>query len=238
MENNIHVDVKAIDGVSEVTIRQGEASIPFTPVSTSISGDIEAPGNYFLKRMKTDSINTEAAYVEFDYVKGTIRLVLNENIKELCSIIRGSLVTNPYFEKFKIGNTWSSPKEFGEFLRMNRRFFKDKSAYDNLLKQMLSFKARLERDIERTDNNRGNRKDMVAQSVVSDIPEMFILEMPLFRGVAPSIFKVEIFFDIRDAGCTVQLISPEAEEAAVVIVEKCLAQQEDIFSPFIPVIRL
>ena len=74
----------------------------------------------------------------------------------------------------------------------------------------MSFRARVEKEIEKSDDRRGNTRDLKAQAVQSNLPESVTLKLPLFSGEATSVL-VAVEIDVNPDDLTLALVSPEAE---------------------------
>ena len=68
----------------------------------------------------------------------------------------------------------------------------------------------MNKQIEASNNDRGNRRELVDQVVEHNIPESFKLNLPIFNGTDPQNVEVEINVDADDLSCT--LISPHAKD--------------------------
>ena len=68
----------------------------------------------------------------------------------------------------------------------------------------------MNKQIEASNNDRGNRRELVDQVVEHNIPESFKLSLPIFNGTEPQEVEVEINVDADDLSCT--LISPHAKD--------------------------
>jgi hypothetical protein len=80
----------------------------------------------------------------------------------------------------------------------------------HLVKVLKSFKAKVNKDVESSDDNRGNRKILMDQAVDSNIPDAFKVNIPVFEYYGKELIEIEIYIDSTDLSC--QLISPEARD--------------------------
>jgi hypothetical protein len=83
-----------------------------------------------------------------------------------------------------------------------------------LVTLLQNFKGKVNKDLESSTDNRGNKKVDFVQAVESNLPEAFTLHLPLVKGMEPEDIKCEVYVDPDDWSC--QLISPDAND----IVEK------------------
>ena len=76
-----------------------------------------------------------------------------------------------------------------------------------LVSDLMSFKAKIDKEVEDTKDTRANMTKRLHQAVETNIPESFKLEIPVFVGEDPEIFEVEINIDASTLNCT--LVSPD-----------------------------
>lgn len=224
------INVNVTDQHSELIIRHGEALPPEKRESVHLKGSIEAPAEFIAKRGA--AINPLNTHVFIDRDKGKIKFVTNEE-SEFQTTVVGQLEIDKHFQAFRINNgDWSSAKELGEFLRRNRRFISNAEEGTKFINSLLKFKAKVEKEIERSTDNRGNNTDMVAQKVISEIPKVITLDMPIIKGLKKEKFKVEIFFDVRGASLSISLDSIEAEEIEEKLKETEIKKQLGAFEDY------
>jgi hypothetical protein len=227
------IQLSITDGGGEVVIRHGEALPMVKPIPIKIVGQIHAPAEYLAKRGKY--LNRENTHLLIDEQNARIELVLLDNT-ELKGNVVGKMMVNPEYEAFRINKAeWDSPKELGEFLRKNRAYFTDREKMSELIMSLLNFKAKVEKELERSDDKRGNKRDLVEQRISTDVPSTFMLTMPLHKGGEPSKFEVELFFDVRDAGCKLSLQSIEAQEILRAEVQEAILQQLPAFEDYVTI---
>lgn len=67
--------------------------------------------------------------------------------------------------------------------------------------------------LELSDDKRGNQKILRAQTVESNLPKSFNVNMPIFKGTEKRTFEVEVEINPNDLSCT--LVSPDAHDIVV-----------------------
>lgn len=200
--------VKVENGVKSLEILQGAAKVIPEPLNVDVAGTITAPANYLEKRI--DVILVCAAHVLVNQNEGTICLVVDEKNKYK-DTIKGSLTLNPDFEKFGINKgVQRDTFDLADFIKMNRFFFVDKNVALKLISELKNFKAKVNKQIENSTNDRGNSRFLQDQIVESNIPESFDLSIPIFKGEERQVFKVEININSSNFSCT--LISPDVKD--------------------------
>lgn len=194
------------EGKQTIEILKGEALPQKEPKKIIVKGLINAPFEYLQKRSPEPS----KSHLIVSKSEGSITLIVDEK-NEYRDEIGGALSLNPDFEKFGI-NTGKEYDTFelADFIKMNRYFFADKSVAMKLVSDLKNFKAKVNSDIEKSDDNRGNTRFLQNKAVESNIPEAFDIVVPIFKGQEEKVIRVEINIDSRSLNCT--LISPDAND--------------------------
>lgn len=197
-------------GVGEIIIREGEALKIHEPVKVAIAGTIDAPARWLETRMRLGLVNQGANHVLVDREKLSITLQCNEN-NHYGSSISGKLIVSPEFKKFGINSgEYLTNFEMAELFKMNRSCFENKQVAMKLVTELQNFKAKVDKDIEKMDNNRGDRRLLINQAVQSNLPEHFNLCIPIFKGTPKQTINVEVYISPDDLSCT--LISAEVND--------------------------
>jgi len=204
--------IKSIDGqgVAQVNliIREDKPEIVYEQQKVSIAGIISSPYEYLLKRIQT--INVLDTHVLVDRDKMTIDLFVNAS-DHFGVTIKGSLEESPIFKKFGINKGIEmQPEKLSDLFKMNRAFFADRNESMLIVSALKNFKAKVNSDIQKSNDNRANTTVLKQQSVTSNLPEGFTLRMPLFKGAESQEFEVEVYINAEDFSCS--LISPSANE--------------------------
>jgi hypothetical protein len=74
---------------------------------------------------------------------------------------------------------------------------------------LMNLTGKTTKDFIREEDKRGNQKTLVDKKVETNLPETFVLTVPLYEGQPAQSFKVEIAIDDRDGGLSVWLESDE-----------------------------
>jgi len=206
----------AEQGISEIVIREGAAEQlreTKPPVKQAINGVINVPFEYLLKRLPTGQFSAERSYLIVDREKISLTLVINEDDFYNRDTVRGTLEFNPKFVEFGIntGKVWQ-PAELAMFIKMNRAFFADKAEGMKLVSELKNFTATVNNQIERAVKENGDRADVFRQTVDSNLPEKFTLQIPVFKGYPAEHIEIETFAQIDGREVRFTLISPSANE--------------------------
>lgn len=191
-----------------ITILEGKALTPREPKKVSISGSITAPKNYVQIR----KANAGTDHLIFSRSKMFITFN-SEETKELGTTITGKLLFNPDLEKFGINKQATlMPKELASLLKLNRTFFADKEINSVIVTALNNFTATITTELEKTQDTRGNSKQLAEKKVISNTPKNFTLALPIFVGQPTMKFEVEVCIDTTDAGVKCWLESPELND--------------------------
>lgn len=201
--------LNSASGTHNIVFSEGPEALPLheeTPVK--LSGILDSPARWIEKRK--DLIKGLSAHAIVNREKMTISLVTEER-DHYKNTITGSLEYHPAFILFGINNgEYITPAQMADKIKMNRSFFENKISAMSLVSELKSFKAKIDSEVEKSNDNRGNRTDLIQQKVTSNMPESFKMVLPIFKGEKPKTFEVEVYIDASTLGCT--LISPEANE--------------------------
>lgn len=206
MEN---IQIKVENGVKELLIRQGQALPLKEPVSLEIDGTIETVSRW-LEKKKFDSDLQLRSHVIINRECKSIILHGDEN-NAYSDMIRGSVSMHPEFIKWGINDDSKSytSQELALKVKMNRYMFSSLEKAAELVTVFQNLKAKVNREIENSNDGRGNARKSFNQVVESmSIPEKFTLITPIFKGDVKRELEVEIVIDPSTLNCS--LISPDA----------------------------
>ena len=173
------------------------------PLALNISGNIDSVSRWLEKRFKKpeeepmEFLVSDDSHVLVNRDKMTIELVFNESNPHTKSTITGKLQFHPDFTKWKIntGEEWETKKR-AEFVKMNRSSFEEITKAMKVAAELSDLKVNVEKELEKSSDNRGNAKSLVAQRVISsNIPENFTIQVPIFKGLQKSSILVELYIN-------------------------------------------
>lgn len=198
--------VREVSVVNELPIK--------APVKLDIRGTIGSVSEFLSKRKdQEDQINQKRCHILVNREDISIKLVYNENDEYLFGNIKGTLAEHPKFLEFGIntGKVWT-PTELGMFFKMNRAFFIDKSENMKLVTELMNFTATVNNSIERSAKENGDRTDKFAQTVNSNLPSAFTLQIPIFKGMPAETLEIETFARVDGREVSFILLSPAANQ--------------------------
>lgn len=222
-----------------ITILEGKALEEKAPVKIQICGDIKTVSSFVAKRKFTGSdgvmhggdaglqtINPDRALVIVSKEDLSICLYLDpENFYG--AEVKAKLEMEPELLKFGIesGRKFSQ-QELIKLLKYGKRWFADPAAHETLLLAYMKLDVRVTADLTNdAPDGRGNRSNTFAKKVTSNIPEDFILLVPIFKGQEPKKFRVEICLDSTDGSTKFWLESVELAELIQIESETILKKE-------------
>jgi hypothetical protein len=228
---------------AEIVIREGAATKvldPKPPVKINLMGIIGVPVEFLTKRLsEPDQIDPKRCHVIVDREKITLTLVMNENDEYSRGIVTGVLEEHPKFREFGINsNKLWTPTELGMFFKMNRSFFPDKNVNMKLVTDLMNFTATVNNRIEKVVKEGGDRTDNFMQAVNSNLPQSFMLSIPVFKGMSPENLEVEIFAKINGREISLALFSPAASQILEEIRDRAIDFQVNAIRDLSPEIAI
>jgi len=209
-------------GVKEVVITHKKGLDEFSPLKINISGNIDSARKWLEKRhVKEDEIvhideyglvNDNDSHLLIDRDKMYVSLFFNEDDPYHSGLVNGSLKMHEDCEKWKInsGESWDH-KELSEFIKMNRSCFINRTDAMKLSSALANVKIKADNEYEKSDDNRGTVKTMIAQNIIeSNIPKSFTLNVPIFKGEGKTSFEVEVY--VSPSNYSVTLVSPDVND--------------------------
>ena len=196
------------DQTREVILRKGEALPVKEPKAVNITGQIDAPARWIEVRKNT--CEWLASHVITDREGFTITLVTDER-NHYRDTIQGKLELSEEIKRFGINSgEYISAFEMSDLIKKNRSFFQSTTEAMKLVSELRNFKAKVDKEIEASDDKRGNRRILAAQVVESNLPDSFKIEIPVFKGQPKVTLEVEVEVNPDNLSCT--LVSPEAND--------------------------
>lgn len=214
---------------AELILREGSAVKqldPKAPIQTNINGVISCVVEYLTKRINAGQFNQKDCHILVNRDKVEITLITNEADAYNRGQVVGKLSYNPKFIEFGInaGKVWT-PTELGLFIKMNRAFFTDRQSNMALVSTLMNFTATVNNKIERAVAENGNRTDNFAQVVNSNLPESFVIQMPIFKGMPAETIEVETFAQVNGREVAFVLLSPGAQATLEDLRDKIIDEQ-------------
>jgi hypothetical protein len=217
------------EGASELTIRQGEA-LPQKdePIGFTITGNINSPKRFYDTKKDVDIYKDlwPESHVIADPENGKITLVINEQRPSRAILIEGEIKTNPFLDALGInkGKPYTS-KLLSETIRRNRLLFESAESNMEIVAAYAKFKAKVDTEIEQSDDNHGNRRDLIEQKLATDMPQKFVLKCPIHQGEEAKVFEVDIFSHVHDNKVVFTLDSVALHELSIMETDRIITAQ-------------
>ncbi len=216
----------------ELVIRTGEAEKILYPTKVALSGVISAPAEFYDKRKQLH--NADRCHVVYNKKTAEIKLVVDENYPAQNYEVIGKISKNPDLEVFKINSTFTfTVKELMQILKFNRVFFADKDDNNKIVLALQNFKAKVEKTLEDSSNNRGNDAKISITKLEHELQESFMLEMPIFKGGENKKFRVEICVQASDGSVVVWLESRDLKDMEISLSAGMIEEQLVKFSAIV-----
>lgn len=200
-----------IEDGKDIVIRFGDALPLQEPKYVSIHGTIDAPARWVEKRK--DDIVSADAHVLVDRDRMTITLNTDENSAYMDQIV-GTLTLSTEMQEFGINTgEYMSCFDMADRIKQLRTYFETQQEAMKLVTELRRFKAKIDKELELSDDKRGNQTIMRAQTVESNLPKSFKVNMPIFKGTEKRTFEVEVEINPNDLSCT--LVSPDTHDIVV-----------------------
>lgn len=231
---------------NEITVRQGDAAeIVPERLSNKLHGQLSTPFNYlknapawFSKKFEDSDTDSPLnfSHLEVNREKLTLKLIVDQGLPWESSYA-GELCFSKVFKAFGInGDKSFTTLELSQLIKMNRSFLETKDIAMKLVSELRNFKAKVDKALENSDDFRGNKKVLYQQTVDSNIPEAFNVNLPVFKGYDKQVMSVEINIDASDFSC--RLISPEASDFINEISSDLIDAQLSLISEIYPNLKV
>jgi hypothetical protein len=230
-----------------ITILEGKALEEKAPVKIQVGGDIKTVSAFIAKRKFTGSdgamyggaaglqtINPDRALVIVNKEELSIGLYLDPE-DFYGTEIKAKLEMEPELLKFGIETGRKlSQQELIKLLKYGKRWFADTAAHETLLLAYMKLDVKVTADLtNNAPDGRGNRSNSFEKKVTSNVPEDFILLIPIFKGQEPKKFRVEICLDSTDGSTKFWLESVELAELIQIEGEIILRKELESCSDYV-----
>ena len=214
------------------------------PEKVAISGNITAPFAFLEKRWNAEDIQIDHCRTHILVDRDNLKMTLNVNETDSrnSKIITGTIQLSRQYKAFGVnsGHMWESV-DLGNFFRINRTYFEKREVNMELVNLLKRFVAKVNTEVERETKDNGSVTDVYKKIVDSNLPEAFTVKIPIFKGSAPEVFKIEIIAHVENRHAFLELISPDAEAVVEEVRDKLIDAEIDKIRehcPEIPIIEV
>lgn len=208
-------------GISTLVVLEGKAPEQHNDLPVTIVGTISAPSS-FIKGRENDFKNSKR-HCLVSKTDGIIRLVLNEQSVVNKYIIQGQIEISKKFISLGINSDKSnySPEELANKLKLLRSMFVSNMEHASICAILRNLKAKVNAQIEKADDRKGNVERNFKQTVESNMPDAIKLKLPLLEGEEPIAIEVNVVLEANGSDIRCSLESVDAAE----LIEKQFAER-------------
>lgn len=162
---------------------------------------------------RKDYIKQADAHIIVDRDHMSITLNIDEN-SAYSDQITGTLTLSSEMQEFGINTgEYMSCFDMSDRIKQLRSYFETQQEAMKLVSELRNFKAKIDKELELSDDKRGNQRILKSQFVESNLPKDFKIQLPIFKGMNKETIQVEVEINPNDLSCT--LVSPEAHDIVV-----------------------
>lgn len=192
----------------QIVVREGKANDVKEPKPLNIVGNIDTPTRFIGNRK--ENFKHDTAHIEVERENYYMTLFIDEE-SPYRGAVTGRLEVTDDFKKLGINDgEYVSNFDMADRIKKNRTLFESREAAMKLVSELRNFKAKVEREMELSDDKRGNVNIRKNQAVDSNIPEALKVHLQIFKGQPAETFEVEVEVNPNDLSMT--LVSPEAND--------------------------
>lgn len=175
----------------------------------TIVGNIDVVSTFIEARIA--EVMKKPSFIKIEESEGRIMLVVDEK-SYFKTTVTGKLELHPDFVKWGINTEKQySSSDLAQMIKMNRYMLPSTAQAMELVTVFQNLKAKVQKEIELSDDKRGNRTNLQSQVVLNmSIPTSFTIKTPLFKGF-PEV-QIEVEIAINADTLSIQLVSPAAND--------------------------
>ncbi len=180
LDNTIAAATKSDGQIKELIIRQGEAKEVANKPNVTIKGNIDAPSRFVEHRTTTP----QNSYCYYSQTNGEIVLHTNDGEPFGQYSVIGKIAINKKYLALGINNPEATlaPKVLARKFKMLRRMFPSRDDHMKICNTLNKFEANVKKELEESQNDRGDYTSLRNQIVESNIPESFLMKVPIIEG--------------------------------------------------------
>lgn len=196
MKESINVDLSVKGDKGILHLLEGKLPDPENRKPISISGNINAPSEFWKKRNSSlaeqNSTSSEngtnydfsLSHVIFNHSDQNIKLVIDEGSQREITI-NGSFVLNPIFKDIGINDpnrAYENQQELYRALKFAGHIFKSKESHLEMLKSLQNFSGKITKSFNEFNDNKGNAGKSFEIVLDGIVPLDFDISTPIFSG--------------------------------------------------------
>lgn len=178
-----------------IDFREGKAPEIHNNSPVVLTGNIDAPSR-FIKGRK-DDFEKSARHCMVSKTDGTISLVINEQSVIDKYTVSGKIEISKKFKALAINAEKKyEPLELANKLKLLRSIFKSNLEHASICATLRNLKVKINAEIEKLDDRKGNTNDSIRTAVESNMPEAITFNLPLLEGEDPVEFQVNVILEV------------------------------------------
>lgn len=196
MKENINIDLSVKGDKGILHLLEGKLPDPENRKTISISGNINAPSEFWNKRkahlgvidkyVSENGTNYDKAlsHVIFDHSGQKITLVIDEGSQREITV-NGGFVLNPIFKDLGINDpnkAYENQQELYRALKFAGQIFKSKESHFEMLKSLQNFSGKITKTFNEFNDNKGNAGKSFEIVLDGIVPLDFDISTPIFSG--------------------------------------------------------
>jgi len=212
MSNDKKVQTMVENGVTNLVILEGKAPEQHNPQPVNIKGNIDAPSRFL--EGKITEFEGSKAHCMVSKTDGVIELILNEQSVVNKYTVIGEISVSKKFNSLGINNDKMlySPEELANKLKLLRSMFVSNMEHASICNTLRNLKAKVNADIDKADDRKGNVTQNFKQTVESNMPDAIKLKLPLLEGEDPIQIEVNVILEAHGSDIKCSLESVDAAE--------------------------
>ncbi|AHK11408.1 hypothetical protein F132_62 [Flavobacterium sp. phage 1/32] len=208
-----------------LTILTGDAPEPlkiYNRNPITIKGTIEAPRRF----VEVRDFERKKSHALISVSRGEIVLVVNEQETEDKFTITGRVQVAKEFADLGINSDkFYTPEELAKKLKLKRSIFANKLDHATTIATLRNIKAKVNQDIEKAKDDKGNVTDAMTQSVESNMPDSIKINIPLIEGMEAQNIELFIVLEVDNGKIICTLESIDGAELIEEFREKAVMQE-------------
>lgn len=182
MDNSLLAQTAIEKGISTLVVLEGHAPTQHNNESVTIEGNIDAPSRFIEGRSSEFEDSKRHALVS--QTDGVIKLVINEQSVTDRYVVKGKIEVGKKFKTLGINNdsVSYSPEELANKFKLLRSLFVSNLEHSSICETLRNIKAKINREIEEANDQKGNVTRNFSQTVQSNMPDSIKLNIPLIEG--------------------------------------------------------
>jgi transcriptional regulator len=199
-------------GLTSLVILEGQAPSQHNDLPVIITGNIDAPSRFIAGR--SDDFKESKKHCLVSKTDGHILLVLNEQSVVNKYQIQGKIEVAKKFTSLGINNdkTAYTPEELANKLKLLRSMFVSNLEHATICATLRNLKAKVNSEIEKQDDKKGNVQRNFKQTVESNMPDSIKLNIALLEGEDPIEIEVNVLLEANGSDIKCYLESIDAAE--------------------------